>query len=77
MRFRYFAALLLAVQLAPALHAQGRPSEKPNAAEDAPPASTQPAPTSQPTSMPSLIPELPDYSGSVWERSFLSRSAFQ
>ncbi len=72
MRIRYSAALFLVFQLAQALHAQDQAADRPKATEVAAAASTQPAPTSQPTSMQSLIPDLPDYSGDFWKRSYLT-----
>ncbi len=64
--------LLLLIGLGPASRAQEGQSTPPVDPQPAPAAESQPAATTQPAEMPSLIAELPDYSGSLWDRSYLT-----
>jgi porin len=64
--------LLLLLGLAPRLLAQEGEAQQPAEPESTPTTESQPAATTQPAEMPSIIAELPDYSGNLWERSYLT-----
>jgi porin len=63
---------LLLLSLAPPPPSQARETQQPAKQESPPAAASQPEDKPQPAEMPSIIAELPDYSGDLWERSHLT-----